>query len=327
MSKEVVKKTALQDIASRLRVDAAVLTKTLKSTIIKGKGGRQATDEEFVSFIVVANQYKLNPMTKEIYAFPDKSGGIIPIVSTDGWNKMMTTHPSYKAHYYTEAEKLVDLAHAKSCPAWMEIHIIKKDDSEVVIREYLDECFNGDKKNKDGKYYASPWDSHTKRMLRHKTKIQGAREAFGFGGIYDEDEAERIVDMGHAEVTSGKPQVAPTLSKTEIEAQEAQSEVKDQQGLDNQLPGEPTEDNPSIILSVQERAEKFKALLENFETSRIALGDKSFFEILIANNVSAADKITSFEQGEKILAELNAKIVDDFDNPKPKVEPAKKAKK
>jgi len=319
MSKEVVKKTAIQEIAYRLQVTPDVLEKTLKSTIIKGKN-RPATNEEFVSFIVVANQYKLDPLTKEIYAFPDKSGGIIPIVSTDGWNKLMTSNGGYKAHYYKESDNRVTMKSAKPCPEWMEIHIIKKDDSEVVIREYLDECFRD-------LSYANPWQTHTKRMLRHKTKIQGAREAFGFGGIYDEDEAERIVDMGHAEVTSGKPQVAPTLSKTEIEAQEAQSEVKDQQGLDNQLPGEPTEDNPSIILSVQERAEKFKALLENFETSRIALGDKSFFEILIANNVSAPDKITSFEQGEKILAELNAKIVDDFDNPKPKVEPAKKAKK
>jgi TRAP-type uncharacterized transport system substrate-binding protein len=31
-------------------------------------------------------------------------------------------------------------------------------------------------------------------MLRHKTLIQGARIAFGFAGIYDEDEAKRIIE-------------------------------------------------------------------------------------------------------------------------------------
>ena len=31
-------------------------------------------------------------------------------------------------------------------------------------------------------------------MLRHKAMIQCARLAFGFGGIYDQDEAERIVE-------------------------------------------------------------------------------------------------------------------------------------
>ncbi|EOJ4766922.1 recombinase RecT, partial [Escherichia coli] len=39
-----------------------------------------------------------------------------------------------------------------------------------------------------------PWQSHPKRMLRHKAMIQCARLAFGFAGIYDNDEAERIVE-------------------------------------------------------------------------------------------------------------------------------------
>jgi len=39
-----------------------------------------------------------------------------------------------------------------------------------------------------------PWKSHPYRMLRHKAMIQCARLAFGFVGIYDGDEAERIVE-------------------------------------------------------------------------------------------------------------------------------------
>ena len=303
MSKELVKKTAIQEIAGRLQVSPDVLEKTLKATIIKGKN-RPATNEEFVSFIIVANQYALNPLTKEIYAFPDKNGGIIPIISTDGWNKLMTSHKGYKAHYYKESENRVTMKSAKPCPEWMEIHIIKKDDSEVVIREYLDECFRD-------LNYANPWQTHPKRMLRHKTKIQGAREAFGYAGIYDEDEAERIVDMGKLEPV-GKPQVEQTLSKAELEAQNKADD---------------TPEETVIVPTKEERAEKFEKMLDKFKTAKGVLGDKVFFEILIANNVSASDKITSFEQGEKTLAQLDEKIekiANEFDNPTPKEEKKKK---
>ena len=50
--------------------------------------------------------------------------------------------------------------------------------------------------------YKTPWDTHPNRMHRHKTLIQCARIAFGFAGIYDEDEAERIIEMGAAEVVT-----------------------------------------------------------------------------------------------------------------------------
>ncbi|OPB31163.1 hypothetical protein [Bartonella sp. AR 15-3] len=36
-------------------------------------------------------------------------------------------------------------------------------------------------------------------MLRHKAVIQCARYAFGFSGIYDEDEAERINQGSHSQ--------------------------------------------------------------------------------------------------------------------------------
>jgi len=40
--------------------------------------------------------------------------------------------------------------------------------------------------------------------LRHKTMIQCARLAFGFAGIYDQDEAERIIEGSATEVNTGK---------------------------------------------------------------------------------------------------------------------------
>ena len=79
-------------------------------------------------------------------------------------------------------------------------------------REYLDEVyrepFTG---NKDGRNYSvnGPWQTHTKRFLRHKSMIQAARLVFGFVGIYDQDEAERIID-GQAEVLARGTHLVPS---------------------------------------------------------------------------------------------------------------------
>ena len=309
--------SAIDDLSSRLQVSKDTLTKTLKATIIKGKDGREATNEEFVSFIVVANQYKLNPLTKEIYAFPDKSGGIIPIVSTDGWNNLMTSHPDYKAHYYKESDKRITMNKAKPCPEWMEIHIIKKDDSEVVVREYLDECFRDLK-------YTNPWQTHTKRMLRHKTKIQGAREAFGFGGIYEEDEAERIVEMKGEAQEVGKPLVIETKSKAELEDE---NKVQEQEQANKAPEEQDTTPEKVEVVSDEERQERFNKMVKEFEILHKELGDKAYFETLVAYDVSSATKIPSFETGEKILHELYDKLAQkEQEAPKPQVKKKKKKK-
>jgi hypothetical protein len=75
----------------------------------------------------------------------------------------------------------------------MEIVVYRKDTGHpTVIREYLEECFRS----------TATWKSHTKRMLRHKTMIQGYRVAFGFSGIKDDDEGERITLQGTATPTA-----------------------------------------------------------------------------------------------------------------------------
>lgn len=91
---------------------------------------------------------------------------------------------------------MISTAGAKPCPEWCDVIITRKDRSKpVVVREYLDEVYVPPRGG-----YAGPWQSHTKRMLRHKTLIQGSRIAFGFSGIYDEDEAGRILEAHHVSV-------------------------------------------------------------------------------------------------------------------------------
>ncbi|HHG4348744.1 TPA: phage recombination protein Bet [Pseudomonas aeruginosa] len=144
---------------------------TLKQTCFKG----QVSDAQMVALLIVADQYKLNPFTKELYAFPDKNNGIVPVVGLDGWSRIINEHPQFDGMDFEMP--------ADGSEYTCRIH--RKDRKHpTTITEYMSEC----KRN------TQPWQSHPKRMLRHKAMIQCARLAFGFAGIYDQDEAERIVE-------------------------------------------------------------------------------------------------------------------------------------
>lgn len=310
--KQIVKKTAIERMAGRLQVSKDVLEKTLKATVCKGTKQQNGsykpiTNEEFVSFIAVANNYKLNPLTKEIYAYPDtKSAGIIPIVATDGWNKLMTTHPNYKTHYYRQADDMVKTTDvAKLCPEWMEIVIVKKDDSEVVVREYLDECYNGGKKYRDGKPISSPWDTHTKRMLRHKTKIQGAREAFGFGGIYDQDEGERIIEAHLVEdpQLTGKPEVEQPKALSENTEPEPKPEPEKKGKPGKKKSGAP-EIKSEKNMSEKKPDSAFAEMIKDFKNMKAVVGDKTYYEVLGANGNEHANQIKTLKEGAAIMQEM-----------------------
>ena len=170
--------------------DGRELVQVLKSTAFKG----EVTDAQMAALMVVANQYGLNPFTRELFAFPDKQNGIVPVVGVDGWSRIINSHPQFDGIEFRHADESVTMPGAKPAPEWIECNIYRKDRSRpVVVREYLDEVYRAPFKGKYGDV-TGPWQTHTKRFLRHKAMIQCARLAFGYGGIYDQDEAERIVE-------------------------------------------------------------------------------------------------------------------------------------
>lgn len=177
MSNLVVSQTA--SLAKALAIsadDPKALVDVLKATAFKG----QVSDAQMTALLVVANQYGLNPWTKEIYAFPDRNNGIVPVVGVDGWSRIINSHPQFDGMDFEQNDE--------SCTCI----IYRKDRSHPVrVTEYMAEC------RREG---VGPWKSHPKRMLRHKSMIQGARLAFGFVGIYEQDEAERIVEAEYVEV-------------------------------------------------------------------------------------------------------------------------------
>jgi phage recombination protein Bet len=175
--------SALAVMATRLQCDTEKLLGTLKSTVFKG-----ATNEELMALCVVANSYGLNPFTKEVYAFPAKGGGIVPVVSVDGWLRIINSQPQLDGIQFSDIHENGALL-ATTC------RIYRKDRAHPIeVTEYLAEC----------KRSTEPWKMEH-RMLRHKALIQCARVAFGFSGIYDEDESERITQAQGRVVSSRTP--------------------------------------------------------------------------------------------------------------------------
>jgi phage recombination protein Bet len=174
--------SALEALAGKLNVSPGALTTTLKSTVFKG-----ASNEEFVALVIVSNAYGLNPLLKEIFAFPAKGGGIIPVVSVDGWIRIINEHPQFDGIEFNDIVDEDGKLYA------IESVIYRRDRTRPIkVTEYMDEC----------KGQGPAWQKTPKRMLRHRALIQGGRVAFGFSGIYAEDDADTVVgtvqqDGGH----------------------------------------------------------------------------------------------------------------------------------
>ena len=171
-------------LASQFNISGneAELVATLKATAFKGN----VSDAQMTALMLVSGQYGLNPFTKEIYAFPDRNNGIVPVVGVDGWSRIINSHQQFDGMDFEQDNE--------SCTCI----IYRKDRSHPIkVTEWMSEC------KRDG---VGPWKSHPRRMLRHKAMIQCARLAFGFVGIFDQDEAERISE---AEVQQARtPQAA-----------------------------------------------------------------------------------------------------------------------
>ena len=181
-------------LASQFNISGneAELVATLKATAFKGN----VSDAQMTALMLVSGQYGLNPFTKEIYAFPDRNNGIVPVVGVDGWSRIINSHPQFDGMDFEQDNE--------SCTCI----IYRKDRSHPIkVTEWMSEC------RRDG---VGPWKSHPKRMLRHKAMIQCARLAFGFVGIFDQDEAERISEGEAAQQAAARtPQAAAAQNAPE----------------------------------------------------------------------------------------------------------------
>ncbi len=164
-------RSVLVDMSTRFGMEPAAFEATLRSTVCKGNVSR----EEFAAFLLVAKEYGLNPLTKELYAFPAKGGGIQPIVSIDGWSRIINDHPQFDGMEFVDTREGGELV-AVTC------RMYRKDRTRPIeATEYMSECRRS----------TDVWKQWPARMLRHKAMIQAARYSFGFSGIIEPDEYDR----------------------------------------------------------------------------------------------------------------------------------------
>ena len=166
----------LAAMADHYRMDKRAFEATLRATVMPAN----TSNEQAAAFLLVAREHGLNPFTREIFAFPAKGGGIQPVVSVDGWMKLINTHPQ------SNGMEFVDKLDANGNIVAITCKIFRKDrDHPVEVTEYMAEC----------RRETDTWKRWPARMLRHKSAIQAARYAFGFAGIMEPDEAERAQDV------------------------------------------------------------------------------------------------------------------------------------
>tara|TARA_Y100000034_G_scaffold17365_2_gene18953 strand:- start:195 stop:971 length:777 start_codon:yes stop_codon:yes gene_type:complete len=197
---------ALAALAQRLNIDESEVQSIVVNTLMKAKGGQQVSNEEFVTFLAIASEYKLNPLTKEVYAFSNR-GAIQAIVSIDGWLKIINTHPQFDGMEFT------DSLDANGRLASVTCKIYRKDRNRPTeVTEYMNECAGT----------SEPWKKWPARMLRHKATIQCARYAFGLSGIVDPDEADRIelAVQGERDISPVKETRAITQDQLPVYPQE-----------------------------------------------------------------------------------------------------------
>jgi phage recombination protein Bet len=199
------KSSLLEVMATRYHMDPQTFATTVRNTAMP----YSATNEEFAAFMMVAKEYNLNPILKEIHAFPKKGGGIQPVVSIDGWVSLINQHPQLDGYTFEWTND------AKGDPVSCKCIMYRKDRKHPVeVEEFLSECIRP----------TDPWKMKH-RMLRHKALIQAARYAFGFSGVMDEDEADRIAAM--RDITPPRPQMSDFAASASPPTDAAQAETQE----------------------------------------------------------------------------------------------------
>ena len=166
-------------MAAKAGIEPAMYVATIKKTLVP-KG--EISNEQLAACLSVADQYGLDPFTKEIFFFPAKGGGIAPVLSVDGWATLINRQPNMDGLTFDDA--IDEGGNLVAITA----RIYRKDRSHPTeVTEYMAECVRD----------TDVWRKWPRRMLRHKALIQCARIAFGLSGLYDQDEAERgdIIDI------------------------------------------------------------------------------------------------------------------------------------
>lgn len=253
VTEPTAKPSLLTTFGQRYNIEPSKVLVTLQKTAFPDA----KSAEEFMSLLVVANEYGLNPFIRQIYAF-SQNGKVVPVVSIDGWLHVINNHPQFDGMEFRYSDKRIKIGNSKPCPEWVEVTIYRKDRAHpTTVREEFDECYRN----------TAPWNTTPKRMLRHRAIIQAGRVAFGLSFVDPEDvariasyddpvvaapaeskNAARIIAAAEAAQESSDASNAPeTASVDDYEAEDAVV-VDDETGEVTDDTGDDPDDDQDILL-------------------------------------------------------------------------------
>ena len=245
LSVDEAPRSLVRDMAAKYHIAPEKFLDTLKQTAFQLKPGETISNEQMQMLLVIANEYNLNPFLKQIYAFPDRNKGIVPIVGVDGYIRIVNEHGQANGWSFTISDTRVDLAGIVDVPEWIECIMYRKDrEHPTIARVYMAESYRPAFETKSGHKIKGPWQQYPRLMLENRAFIRAARFAFGFTGIYSEDDAERMqtteyIDADVVQITPEKAaQEATTATVTADKAQDefieayAEEQIKQKQDPD-----------------------------------------------------------------------------------------------
>ena len=120
-------------MAHKANMDPAQFAKTIRATVMP----TEHTEEQFAAFMMTAHQYGLNPITREIYAYPGRekrrhhAGGVDRRLDSPGQEPqgLQRLRVHRKPHWPTASSTSI------TCTIWR-----KDRDHPVVVTEHLSEC-------------------------------------------------------------------------------------------------------------------------------------------------------------------------------------------
>ena len=92
-----------------------------------------------MSLLAVADQYQLNQFIRQFYGLPDRKGGVLLVISVDGWIKIQNSYPESDGMEFVYSDQMVLMDDdTKLCYEWIDCVVYRNDRSHPVkVREYL----------------------------------------------------------------------------------------------------------------------------------------------------------------------------------------------
>lgn len=185
------RRSLMMTVSERFAMEPKAFEATVRANCLP----QNATTEQLAAFLIVVNEYGLNPILREIYAMPGRGGAIQTIVGVDGWLTLINRQPNLDGITFEDRHDDRNQLQSITC------RIYRKDRQHPTeATEYLAECRRS----------TDTWKQWPHRMLRHKALIQAARIAFGFAGVMEPDEYERMSDGQRAIRAASPPTVPPS---------------------------------------------------------------------------------------------------------------------